>query len=80
VTWQTPLKPVWHQGASTDEVLCFRLAPGYWDSVPTLSADSLAHALEQAVARGRVPATKTPWLDRYIHLLVAEHRHRRGVA
>lgn len=77
--WEPLPKPAWHAGASTDEVLGFRLAPGYEAGVRLLDEATLVAQLALAVAINAA-GRASPWLVRYTALLVAQRRQRRGVA
>lgn len=72
--------PDWHKGANAEEVLAFRLRPGYEPYVQLLDPDELQDLLALAVARSEDPSQRTRWLERYAGLLVDERRRRRGAA
>jgi hypothetical protein len=71
--------PAWHEGASTDEVLGFRLVPGYADGIRTMDDAELLDRLARTVERSQQPGGKTRWLVRYTGLLLDERLRRRGV-
>jgi hypothetical protein len=83
-----PPEPPWSRGATSDEILAFGLSECLCglcpadnrpdgSSIPLMDDEEIRRLL--AVARLRLPASRTPWLEGYAASLVAEIQRRAGV-